>query len=111
MRQWRRLLAVLVIGTLAACGSGSGDDKDTLIVYGAPHGELLSTMVDKFTQQTGIKVKVRPGADSELANQIVQEGKASRADVFMTENSPAMGLVDAKGLFARVDDATVAQVP
>jgi iron(III) transport system substrate-binding protein len=111
MRQWRRLLAVLLCGTLAACGSGSGDDENTLIVYGAPHGELLSTMVDTFTQQTGIKVKIRPGADSELANQIVQEGKASPADVFMTENSPAMGLVDAKGLFARVDDPTVAQVP
>ncbi|MEV4641182.1 iron ABC transporter substrate-binding protein [Actinoplanes sp. NPDC049548] len=111
MRRWKRLLAVLLVGTLAACGSGSGDDEDTLIVYGAPHGELLSTMVDTFTQQTGIKVKIRPGADSELANQIVQEGKASPADVFMTENSPAMGLVDAKGLFARVDDQTVAQVP
>ncbi|GAB1646639.1 iron ABC transporter substrate-binding protein [Krasilnikovia sp. MM14-A1259] len=111
MRQWRRLLAVLLCLGLTACGSGSGADKNALIVYGAPHGELLSAMVDKFTQETGIKVKIRPGADSELANQIVQEGKASPADVFMTENSPAMGLVAGKGLFARVDDPTVAQVP
>jgi iron(III) transport system substrate-binding protein len=29
----------------------------------------------------------------------------------VTENSPAMTLVDSKGLFAKVDDATLAQVP
>ena len=33
---------------------------------------------------------LRNGSDFELANQIVQEGAASPADVFLTENSPAM---------------------
>jgi iron(III) transport system substrate-binding protein len=56
-------------------------------------------------------VEIRSGKDFELANQIVQEGNASPADVFVTENSPAMTLVDGKGLFAKVDDATLAQVP
>jgi iron(III) transport system substrate-binding protein len=41
----------------------------------------------------------------------VQEGAASPADVFLTENSPAMALVDNAGLFAPVDPATLAQVP
>ncbi|SNQ47771.1 Fe(3+)-binding periplasmic protein [Frankia canadensis] len=115
MRRSRRALPVLLSVTLgaalAACGGGSGADGNALTVYGAPHGELLSAMADGFTQQTGIKVNVRPGADAELANQIVQEGKASPADVIMTENSPAMGLADSRGLLARVDTATVAQVP
>ena len=105
------LLSVTLGAVLAACGAGSKADGNTLTVYGAPHGELLSVMAKGFTQQTGIKVDVRSGADSELANQIVQEGRASRADVLMTENSPAMGLADSKGLLARVDTATVAQVP
>ena len=56
-----------------------------------------------FTKDTGIKVKMRDGGDFELANQLVQEGAASPADVFVTENSPAMTLVDSKGLFAKVD--------
>ncbi|MEU0467072.1 iron ABC transporter substrate-binding protein [Amycolatopsis sp. NPDC006131] len=68
-------------------------------------------MVDGFTSETGIKVDIRSGSDFELANQIVQEGDASPADVFVTENSPAMNLVESKGLFARIDDATAAQVP
>src|SRR3954451_17351064 len=88
---------------LSACGSGSGSgssqaggggDGGTLTLYNAQHEDLMKLMVDGFTKQTGIKVNMRNGDDFELANQIVQEGKASPADVFVTENSPAMTLVD-----------------
>jgi iron(III) transport system substrate-binding protein len=41
----------------------------------------------------------------------VQEGTASPADVFITENSPAMTVVSNAGQFAQVDAATRAQVP
>jgi iron(III) transport system substrate-binding protein len=41
----------------------------------------------------------------------VQEGSASPADVFLTENSPAMSLVDSEGLFAPLDAKTLRQVP
>ncbi len=47
----------------------------------------------------------------QFANQIVQEGDASPADVFLTENSPAMALVDGAGLFAPVATETLEQVP
>ena len=47
------------------------------------------------------KVTLRNGDDSELGNQLVQEGSASPADVFLTENSPSMVLVDNAKLFAR----------
>jgi iron(III) transport system substrate-binding protein len=67
--------------------------------------------VDGFTRETGIKVELRSGKDFELANQIAQEGDASPADVFITENSPAMQVVSSRGLFAPVDPATLAQVP
>jgi iron(III) transport system substrate-binding protein len=46
-----------------------------------------------------------------MSNQIVQEGAASPADVFLTENSPAMAQVENAGLFADVDKATIDQVP
>jgi len=91
-------------------GNGSGDTA-TLTLYNAQHEDLMKLMVAGFTQQTGIKVNMRNGEDFELGNQIVQEGDASPADVFVTENSPAMTLVDSKGLFSKVDDATLAQVP
>ncbi len=94
----------------SAAGSG-GSDKPTLTVYNAQHEQLLKEMVPGFTKTTGIKVQLRNGDDFELGNQLVQEGSASPADVFLTENSPAMSLVDSKGLFSELDASTLAQVP
>ena len=102
---------------LAACGggtgasSGSGGDKATLTLYNAQHEDLMKLMVDGFTKETGIKVQMRSGEDFELGNQLVQEGAASPADVFVTENSPAMTLVDGKGLFAKVGPDALSNVP
>ena len=64
-----------------------------------------------FTEETGIEVVLRNGNDSELGNQLVEEGDASRADVFLTENSPAISLVENAGLLAPVDQATLDLVP
>jgi iron(III) transport system substrate-binding protein len=85
--------------------------KPTLTLYNAQHEDLMKLMVADFTRSTGIKVNMRNGEDFELGNQLVQEGDASPADVFVTENSPAMTLVAGKGLLSTVDDATLAQVP
>ncbi len=107
--------AALVIATAACGGEDGGADatemKPTLTLYNAQHEELLQEIVPGFTKATGIKVKMRNGDDFELANQLVQEGSASPADVFLTENSPAMTLVDSQDLFAPLEDATLAQVP
>ncbi|WP_050803657.1 MULTISPECIES: iron ABC transporter substrate-binding protein [Frankiaceae] len=100
-----------VVLTAAATACGGSEDASTITLYNAQHEDLIKVMVDGFTRETGIKVNIRSGKDSELANQLVQEGDASPADVFVTENSPAMSLVDAHGRFVKIDDATLAQVP
>jgi len=101
-------LAAAVVGApLAALAQNA----EPLVVYNAQHASLTQAWVDGFSKETGIKVVLRNGGDSELGNQLVQEGKASPADVFLTENSPAMALVDTAGLFAPLDAATLAQVP
>jgi iron(III) transport system substrate-binding protein len=94
--------------SLSAPASPTGE---TITVYNAQHEELTQQWADEFTRQTGIAVVLRNGNDTELGNQLVQEGSASPADVFLTENSPAMALVAGAGLFAPVDQATLDQVP
>ncbi|MBX3569687.1 MAG: iron ABC transporter substrate-binding protein [Rhizobiaceae bacterium] len=87
------------------------EDAPEIVVYNAQHESLTREWTDGFTRETGIKVVIRNGGDSEFGNQIVAEGAMSPADVFLTENSPAMSLVDAAGLFAPLDTATLDQVP
>jgi iron(III) transport system substrate-binding protein len=88
----------------------AADNSDGIVVYNAQHENLVKSWVDGFSKETGIKVTLRNGDDSELGNQLVQEGSASPADVFLTENSPSMVLVDNAKLFAPLDAATLAQV-
>ncbi len=87
------------------------DTGAKLTLYNAQHENLVKGMVAGFTRETGVQVEVRSGKDFDLANQIVQEGTSSPADAFITENSPAMQVVAARGLFAPIDRATLAQVP
>jgi iron(III) transport system substrate-binding protein len=97
--------------TAALCiTSASLANADGITVYNAQHESLTQAWVDGFTKETGIKVTLRNGDDSELGNQIVQEGSASPADVFLTENSPAMALVDNARLFAPLQPTTLSQV-
>lgn len=102
-------LAVSFLGA-AWAAQAQTQSSDGIVVYNAQHVSLTQAWADGFTRDTGIKVTMRNGGDMELGNQLVQEGGASPADVFLTENSPAIALVDGAGLFVPLDATTLAQV-
>ena len=105
-----KLIGLSLVTTLAATGC-TGDDGPSIVVYNAQHEQLLEEIAPKFTDETGIEVELRNGSDPELAAQLIQEGDASPADVFLTENSPAMSAVERAGLFAPLDQSTVEPIP
>ncbi|WP_320739470.1 iron ABC transporter substrate-binding protein [Enterobacter sp. 241F3] len=104
-------LALLSSSLFLSAQAVAADNNEGIVVYNAQHENLVKSWVDGFTKETGIKVTLRNGDDSELGNQLVQEGSASPADVFLTENSPSMVLVDNANLFAPLDPDTLKQVP
>ncbi len=104
------LAALTVLAATTSCSNASKDENEILI-YNAQHESLTKEWADAFTKQTGIKVTLRNGGDTDLANQLVAEGKNSPADIFLTENSPAMALVEDADLFADIDADTLAQIP
>lgn len=116
------LAAASVLLALSGCADAAGtttsspSDSDSLAgssltVYNAQHEELTQAWADEFSADTGVDITLRNGSDSELGNQIIAEGSASPADVLLTENSPAMSLVDNAGLFADLDADVLDQVP
>ncbi|EPL0397567.1 iron ABC transporter substrate-binding protein [Enterobacter ludwigii] len=104
-------LALLSSSLFLSTQAFAADNNEGIVVYNAQHENLVKAWVHGFTKETGIKVTLRNGDDSELGNQLVQEGTASPADVFLTENSPSMVLVDNAKLFAPLDAETLKQVP
>jgi iron(III) transport system substrate-binding protein len=119
MKSCRRFVApglLLAIVSLAApavllAQTSSVGTSASILVYNAQHASLTQAWADGFTRDSGIKVVLRNGSDTEIGNQIVQEGAASPADVFLTENSPGMILVDTAGLLAPLGNDILARVP
>ena len=102
------LLAGLLALTLAVHAAAADDG---IVVYNAQHETLAQAWADAFTAETGIKVTLRSGEDLELGYQLVQEGEASPADVYLTENSPGIVLVDSAGLLDKLPQDIVEEVP
>ncbi|MGH3448847.1 MAG: extracellular solute-binding protein [Nocardioidaceae bacterium] len=113
----RMVLAVVaasVVLAVAGCGagaSGSGSGQAPLTLYNGQHESTTKLLVHDFTKATGIKVRVKNGDDGQLANEILQEGSASPADVFYTENSPALMHLSDKGELASTKPATRDNIP
>jgi iron(III) transport system substrate-binding protein len=115
-KRWRALrvpvalaCAAIVVTALAGCG-GSGSSR-SITLYSGQHPQTTSLLAADFQRRTGIKTLVRAGDEAELANQIIQEGSHSAADVFYTENSPALTALAERGLLAPVKAATLAIPP
>ena len=105
------LLALpLLVGGCSAVTAEDAPREGALQIYSAQHIETTEALAAAFTEETGVPTQVRDGQDSSMGRMIVEEGDASPADVFLTENSPAMTTVERAGRLAAVDPATIEQV-
>lgn len=106
-------LALMASVGLAAAGAGPAraEAPAALVLYAAQHEQMVDQLAKSFTAQTGIPVKIRTGEAPELAAQIIREGDASPADVFFTENSPELTLLDEKHLLEQLPPSILDPVP
>lgn len=102
---------ISALALAGALGTALQAGAQTLTLYSAQHEQVVDMLTSAFTKNTGIKVLVHEGEGPDIAAQILQEGADSPADVFFTENSPELNLLDEKGLLAAVDKATLAEIP
>lgn len=104
--------SLLLAAAYLAFGTGLAHAAPpTLTIYAAQHPQVEAFLTNAFTKKTGIPVKLHQGEGPEIAAQILEEGSSSPADIFFTENSPELNLLDEKGLLAPVDPKTLAEVP
>ncbi len=103
-------LSLLLLPHASALGQDNAK-TDAIVIYNAQHKSLTEAWAAAFTKETGIPATIRHGSDTEFGNQLIQEGAASPADVFLTENSPAMAMVEAAGLFEPIAADVLTQVP
>ncbi len=103
------LSSFLVAGILmVSCSSNS---TGQIVVYNGQHLELTQALVSSFEKSTGISVKLETNSSVVLADQLLEEGSHTRADVIFLENSPEMMLVEQHNLLRKLSQSTLAQIP
>ena len=105
-------LAVACLVLLAGCGNdGSSDTSDTtapagengeLVVYSGRNENLVRPVIEQFEEQSGIAIEVRYADTSELTATLLEEGEASPADVFFSQDAGALAALEAAGLLAEL---------
>ena len=81
-------------------------------VFSARHYDSDIQLYDKFTAKTGIKVNIVSGKDKALQKRITEEGKDSKADLYITADAGRLGAFASKGMFQNsMSPAIKAAVP
>lgn len=119
----RLLGATLALLLLAACGGdGEAEANDpageagteeevTLTVYSGRDEEFVGPLFDQFEQDSeGVTLDVRYGDSAELAATILEEGDASPADLFLSQDAGSLGAVAQEGLFTELDQEVLDRV-
>jgi len=111
--------AFLTVSLLvAACGGGTPaepapeeDGPRSLTLYSGRDEELIGPLIQQFQEQSGITVDTRYGSTTEMAAQLGEEGANTPAQVFLSQESGALGALAEGGAFAPLPDDVTGAVP
>ena len=85
-------------------------ESEALTIYSGRNESLIGPLLEQFTEDTGIAVKVLYGGTSAVANQILTEGQNSPADVFIAQDGGALGALASEDMLKELPQDILARV-
>lgn len=90
----RRFLLALAVAAVPAAASAA----EEVNVYNARHYDSDAALYERFTQETGIRVRIIQGDADQLMARIQSEGRNSPADVFITVDATRLARATQAGI-------------
>lgn len=121
MRRARLLVPVLTLTLVGLAGCGAADDADraedatgsqdaagadegeTLVIYSGRNENLVEPVLSRLEEAVGLPVEVRYASSSELAAQLLEEGDATEADLFFSQDAGALGALAKADMLTTLD--------
>jgi iron(III) transport system substrate-binding protein len=91
--------------------TGLSATAETITVYSGRNEKLIAPVIARFEEESGIRVRVRYGDTAELAATLMEEGKRTPADVFVSQDGAALGALSRAGMFVPLPADLLALVP
>lgn len=110
MRRWMSVAAAAGAVALGLGLAGCGGEDDSLTVYSGRTESLVSPLIERFSEETGIEVDVRYGDTNDLALLIGTEGGDSPADVYWGQSPGATAYLAGRDLLAPLPEETLGAV-
>jgi iron(III) transport system substrate-binding protein len=92
MRFLLLLTAALAVG-VASVAHTAAQSAPVVTIYSGRARALVQPLLDEFTKNSGVQVRVRYGDTAGLAATIIEEGANSPADVYYAQDAGALGAV------------------
>ena len=111
---WRVLAALSLasaLGLAAVAGWACSDEEESITVYSGRSQNLIGPLLERFEEDTGVKVEVRYGGSTDLALLLQEEGNKTPADVFISRSPGPIGFLAERGLLAELDDDVLQLAP
>lgn len=110
------LAATLLVSACGAAPSGPSatpvaEGQRTLTLYSGRDEQLVGPLIRQFQERSGIVVDTRYGSTTELAAQIQEEGEATPAQVYLSQDAGALGVLAGAGRFAPLPADVAGAVP
>lgn len=96
------VIAALLITSMSAMAA-------EVNVYSGRKEKLIKPLLDRFTEQTGIKTNLVTAKADELLTRLRNEGRNSPADVFITVDAGRLYRAKQAGVFSSIDNAVLNQ--
>jgi iron(III) transport system substrate-binding protein len=109
-RVWLLAAALLAAALVALSATACGEDEDVLTVYAGRSQNLVQPLLEQFSVDTGIPIRVQYGDGTDLALAILEEGENSPADVYYSQDVGALGALQAEGRLQELPDDILAMV-
>ncbi|MGH2403568.1 MAG: extracellular solute-binding protein [bacterium] len=107
-----RTIKTVVAITLALLAAGPTiAQPGAVVVYSARREPLILPVIDRFRQETGLRVTVRTGTAGELANLLLEERGKPRADVVISNEVSILEVLRRQGVLEPYLSAAVRRLP
>jgi iron(III) transport system substrate-binding protein len=111
LRYPRRPLVAGVVLLLSAALPACSGESTQLTIYSGRNQELVGPLLEQLEKEVGGTVEIRYAGSPELAAQLLEEGDATEADVFFSQDAGALGALDEAGRLQPLPPATLETVP